>query len=378
MSSPSNFATPSQTQTRTKAPNTSQSPSASKGIPSPVDVAEVVSLQFRNIPMTGSFPFSESTVGSALRQALACYLSTPTSSLAVGSVLIDSVQLASTGALLGERFKPGQAANLAPARPGCLAPSLSPPARRLTEELIDAATPAAVPAGGRGLQATNEPLPSPRSDLVVNVVLTVTMPARDGAFANSQRRDLILAAKETPEGRAALSRFLLVCGFYDALAAYDPGMPVTALADAGTFVAATWVQPSSAPVSSPTQMLTPPISSPARNSTNSTYATPSPLLATPTQTPAFNCGSLSAGSGFFRFFPRMDLVGILISADVYNAPIETACNVACCNLGALCHGYSFDASLGRITGRSVCSLYSNITQLIPNSNVVSGISTSVL
>ena len=164
VSSPSNFATPSQTQTRTKPPNTSQSPSASKGIPSPVDVAEVVSLQFRNIPMTGSFPFSESTVGSALRQALACYLSTPTSSLAVGSVLIDSVKLASTGSLLGERFKPGQAANLAPARPGCLAPSIAPPARRLAEELADAAA-----AGGRALQDATEPQPSPRSDLVVNV-----------------------------------------------------------------------------------------------------------------------------------------------------------------------------------------------------------------
>lgn len=242
MSSPSNFATPSQTQTRTKPPNTSQSPSASKGIPSPVDVAEVVSLQFRNIPMTGSFPFSESTVGSALRQALACYLSTPTSSLAVGSVLIDSVKLASTGSLLGERFKPGQAANLPPARPGCLAPSIAPPARRLAEELTDAAA-----AGGRALQDATEPQPSPRSDLVVNVELAVTLPARDGAFANSVRRELILAAKETPEGRAALSRFLLVCGFYDALAAYDPGMPVTALADAGTFVAATQVQPSTAP-----------------------------------------------------------------------------------------------------------------------------------
>jgi hypothetical protein len=79
----------------------------------------------------------------------------------------------------------------------------------------------------------------------------------------------------------------------------------------------------------------------------------------------------------------MDLEGVLISADVFDVgeattSFEAACRIACCNLTHVCKGYSFDASLGRVVGRTVCSLYSDVTQLVPNSNTASGISRSVL
>ena len=80
----------------------------------------------------------------------------------------------------------------------------------------------------------------------------------------------------------------------------------------------------------------------------------------------------------------MDLQGALISADVVSGPledstrIEAACRIACCNLSHVCAGYSFDATLGRVVGSTVCSLYSNVTQLVPNSNTASGMSRSAV
>ncbi len=191
-------------------------------------------MQFRGIPVNASNPFRTRGVGSALRQAVACYLSSPASLFDVRAVSITSVRFASSGRHVGEPIKAGEGANSPPTRRGCEPPAevstrpsasraAAPPsfARRLAGHAD-----AAVTAAGRRLQAA----PSPRSDEAVNVFMSVNVAASDGEVR------ALLAAASAPDGSAAFTRFLQVCGFYDALLEWDPALPITQLSTAAGLV----------------------------------------------------------------------------------------------------------------------------------------------
>jgi len=172
---------------------------------------------------------------------VACYLDLP-----VSGVVIKSIQDAATTALIGEAIKTSEDCNTrVPAR-ACPAAS-----RRLAELAEEWRAPTAAAAGGAELEERDRrlqesPLPdsSPRSDLRFNVIVAVTLRASDGSYRNDVRRAAILAATSTDEGRAELNRFLIQSGFYDALLEFDPSLPVTRYAEAGTLMVSSAVLPS--------------------------------------------------------------------------------------------------------------------------------------
>jgi hypothetical protein len=102
--------------------------------------------------------------------------------------------------------------------------------------------------------------------------------------------------------------------------------------------------------------------------------TPTPTM-TPSTTPYCQ-------PGLFRPLPRTDLVGTLAGTalspgDAVGLPSEAECRQACCDAAA-CDGYTFDASAARRTGAGDCWLYVNVTQLVPNSGMASGVYRSAL
>ena len=104
---------------------------------------------------------------------------------------------------------------------------------------------------------------------------------------------------------------------------------------------------------------------------------PSPL---PTPSPSTTPYCLPS---LFRPLPRTDLVGALLGSALSPglpvlAPTEAGCRQACCDAAA-CDGYSFDASSARqLSAASECFLFVNVTQLVPNNLMVSGLRESVL
>jgi hypothetical protein len=84
----------------------------------------------------------------------------------------------------------------------------------------------------------------------------------------------------------------------------------------------------------------------------------------------------------FRALPRFDVVGTLVGTALSPGgpvlqPAEIACRQACCD-AALCDGYSFDAATAAQLSQGRCYLFVNITQLVPNNNMVSGVYESTL
>jgi len=90
-------------------------------------------------------------------------------------------------------------------------------------------------------------------------------------------------------------------------------------------------------------------------------------------------------SAHFRVFPRMDLVGSLVQsvylatsmqAPLSRPPAQLACEEAC-YLQPGCVGYSVSASRPN-DGFDNCFLFDNVTELMPNTGVVSGLLRSAL
>ena len=111
------------------------------------------------------------------------------------------------------------------------------------------------------------------------------------------------------------------------------------------------------------------------------------LVAAPTQPSPLPTPSPSTTPycppSLFRPLPRTDLVGALLGSALSPglpvlAPTEAGCRQACCDAAA-CDGYSFDASSARqLSAASECFLFVNVTQLVPNNLMVSGLRESVL
>ena len=99
---------------------------------------------------------------------------------------------------------------------------------------------------------------------------------------------------------------------------------------------------------------------------SSTTATPS---WTPSTTPY-------CAPSLFRPLPRTDLVGSLVGTalspgEPVRVSTDTACRKECCDAPA-CDGYSF------VRGVNDCYLFVNVSQLVPNNGMVSGLRESVL
>ena len=107
-----------------------------------------------------------------------------------------------------------------------------------------------------------------------------------------------------------------------------------------------------------------------------------PSQPSPPPTPSPSTTPYCAPS-LFRALPRTDLVGSLVGTALAPgqpllAPTEAACRQACCDAAA-CDGYSFDASSARqLAAASECFLFVNVSQLVPNNLMVSGLRESVL
>ena len=114
-----------------------------------------------------------------------------------------------------------------------------------------------------------------------------------------------------------------------------------------------------------------------RTMTRTMTSTPS-FTPSPTSTPCF--------SDNFRLFPRMDLVGSLLSSRALIAssaqsafsrpPALQACEEACCQQPG-CVGYSVSASRPN-DGFDNCFLFANVTELMPNNAFASGLLRSAL
>lgn len=85
-------------------------------------------------------------------------------------------------------------------------------------------------------------------------------------------------------------------------------------------------------------------------------------------------------AGAFRTFLNSDLVGTPLAdgGELLLLPSERACQRACCTTAG-CQGYSFPVALQLMSGGAPapCYLMTNITQLVPNHVMASGVLLSV-
>jgi len=109
-------------------------------------------------------------------------------------------------------------------------------------------------------------------------------------------------------------------------------------------------------------------------------ATPTPSAA---PTPGYACPA-----SLFQAFPRMDLVGTPVGGAAREAlgmpalvTSEETCRVACCAVAG-CSGYAYvlhdPARRLSAAPASLCFLFANVTQLVPNNVMASGIRESAL
>ena len=106
------------------------------------------------------------------------------------------------------------------------------------------------------------------------------------------------------------------------------------------------------------------------------------LMSSPTLTPSPYPG-FACPASLFRVLSRMDLVGTLIATGLPNpisAPSVESCRIACCSVSS-CTGYSFalhDSGHLNMNAPAACFLFSNVTQLVPNNIMSSGVLLSSL
>jgi hypothetical protein len=109
-------------------------------------------------------------------------------------------------------------------------------------------------------------------------------------------------------------------------------------------------------------------------------ATPSPSAV---PTPGFACAA-----SLFRTLPRTDLVGVPVGGAAREAlgtpalvTSEETCRVACCAVAG-CSGYSYvlhdPARRLSAAPASLCFLFANVSQLVPNNIMASGVRESAL
>ena len=117
-------------------------------------------------------------------------------------------------------------------------------------------------------------------------------------------------------------------------------------------------------------------------STASPSDTPSPSMSismTPSTPPAPS-PTAQCAAGTYRTFPSHDLVGKPAGAALLAAN-EAECQRACCNVPN-CTGYAFSSGLQAMPGAAglsaPCYLLTNVTQLVPNHVMTSGVLASVL
>ena len=138
-----------------------------------------------------------------------------------------------------------------------------------------------------------------------------------------------------------------------------------------------------------TSATTPSTASMTATSTASATTLPLPSASaspTPSSPPITVSGTMAASAtptavcspNAFRFFSSSDLVGTPVGSAVL-AVSEAECQRACCASPA-CTGYAFSAVLLQLvgTGAAPCFLLSNVTQLIPNHQMNSGVLASAL
>lgn len=91
----------------------------------------------------------------------------------------------------------------------------------------------------------------------------------------------------------------------------------------------------------------------------------------------------SCNSTLFRSLPGMDLSGTIVGpvgapGTVLLVTVEADCLAACCAAQPKCTAYSFQFSMGLLSGSGAapCFLYANVTYVVPASGHTSGALTS--